>query len=192
MALDPRSVAGQQRTAIASIVAAGVLVALKLGTGLLTNSLGLISAGIESSGDVVAALVTLYAIRLGGRPADAEHPYGHRRAENLSALAEATILLAGGIVVVVEAVGRLAGNGVETTTRWEVFAVLLVAIAVDAHARRRVAAHRAPLRQRRPALQRLPLRRRHGGHVRGPDRPRRRAVGLRAGRRDRRAAGRRA
>jgi cation diffusion facilitator family transporter len=131
MALDPSSVAGQQRTAIASIAAAGLLVVLKLGTGLLTGSLGLISAGIESSGDVVAALVTLYAIRLGGRPADAEHPYGHRRAENLSALAEATILLAGGTVVVVEAIGRLAGGGSHLTAHWEVFAVLLVAIAVD-------------------------------------------------------------
>jgi cation diffusion facilitator family transporter len=132
MALDPRSVAGQQRTAVVSIIAAGLLVVLKLGTGLLTGSLGLISAGIESSGDVVAALVTLYAIRLGSRPADAQHPYGHRRAENLSALAEATILLAGGTVVVVEAIGRLGGSGSEAVARWEVFAVLLVAIAVDA------------------------------------------------------------
>src|SRR3977135_4477865 len=86
---------GQRRPAIASILAASLLVALKLGTGLLTGSLGLISAGIESSGDVVAAVVTFFAIRLGARPADREHPYGHRRAENLSALAEATILLAG-------------------------------------------------------------------------------------------------
>jgi cation diffusion facilitator family transporter len=131
MALDPSSVAGQQRTAIASIAAASVLVILKLGTGLITGSLGLISAGIESSGDVVAALVTLYAIRLGGRPADAEHPYGHRRAENLSALAEATILVAGGTVVVVEAIGRLSGGGPHLTAHWEIFAVLLVAMAVD-------------------------------------------------------------
>jgi divalent metal cation (Fe/Co/Zn/Cd) transporter len=47
MALDPSSVAGQQRTAIASIAAASVLVILKLGTGLVTGSLGLIVAGIE-------------------------------------------------------------------------------------------------------------------------------------------------
>ena len=49
----------------------------------------LVSAGIESSGDVVTAVLTLLAIHLGGRPADAHHPYGHRRAENLSALGEA-------------------------------------------------------------------------------------------------------
>lgn len=136
---DPQSTAAeagsdvqaQRRTAIASIVAATLLMALKLGTGLLTGSLGLVSAGIESSGDVVAATVTFFAMRLGARPADLEHPYGHRRAENLSALAEATILLAGGVVVVVEAIGRLSSGGGSLAARWYVFAVILVAITVD-------------------------------------------------------------
>src|SRR3954451_14857262 len=77
----------QSRTALASIAAATLLVLLKLVTGILTGSLGLISAGIESSGDVVAAAMTYFAIRLGGRPADETHHYGHRRAENLGALA---------------------------------------------------------------------------------------------------------
>src|SRR3954468_12676365 len=58
---------GQQRTALMSIGAAAALVALKLGTGLATGSLGLISAGIESSGDVVAAVLTFVAIRVGAR-----------------------------------------------------------------------------------------------------------------------------
>ena len=61
------------------------------------------SAGIESTGDVAAAVVTFFAVRLGSRPADDSHPFGHRRAENLSALAEASILLAGGVIVVIEA-----------------------------------------------------------------------------------------
>jgi len=53
---------GQRRTAVLSVFAAGALVVLKLGTGLLTGSLGLVSAGIESSGDVVAAALTLFAM----------------------------------------------------------------------------------------------------------------------------------
>jgi cation diffusion facilitator family transporter len=127
----PEDVTGQTRTALASVLTAGFLVLLKLGAGLVTGSLGLVSAGIESSGDVVAAAVTFFAIRLGARPADREHPYGHRRAENLSALAEATILIAGGIVVVIEAVLRLDRGGGSLTARWYVFAVILVAIVVD-------------------------------------------------------------
>jgi len=121
----------QQRTALVSIAAAALLVGLKLGVGLATASLGLISAGVESSGDVVAAILTFFAVRLGGRPADREHPYGHRRAENLAALGEAAILLAGATVVAIEAVRHLISGGAAPDTRWYQFAVLGVAILVD-------------------------------------------------------------
>jgi cation diffusion facilitator family transporter len=123
--------AGQRRTALGSVFAAAALVVLKLGTGLLTGSLALVSAGIESSGDVVAAVLTLLAIRLGGRPADANHPYGHRRAENLAALGEAAILAGGGILVTVEAVGKLTSGGEAFRAHWYVFAVIAIALAVD-------------------------------------------------------------
>jgi cation diffusion facilitator family transporter len=123
---------GQVTTALVSLAAATLLVALKLGTGIVTGSLGLISAGIESSGDVVAAVLTFFAIRLGGRPADADHPYGHRRAENLGALGEAAILLGGGVFIVVEAVGQLAEDRHGVEARWYIFAVIGVALLVDA------------------------------------------------------------
>jgi cation diffusion facilitator family transporter len=100
-------VAVQRRTTLVSIAAAGLLVILKLGVGLIAGSLALISAGIESSGDVVAAILTFFAVRLGRQPADPEHPYGHARAENLGALGEAGILLAGGLIVAVEAIKHL-------------------------------------------------------------------------------------
>jgi cation diffusion facilitator family transporter len=122
---------GERRTATVSILAAACLTALKLITGLLTGSLGLVSTGIESSGDVVAASVTLFAVRVSARPADADHPYGHRRAENLSALMEAAILLVGGGVVVVEGIQRLTGTGASLSARWYVFAVIVVAIGAD-------------------------------------------------------------
>src|SRR6476659_6661033 len=103
--------AGKQRTALVSVVAATALVALKLGTGIATGSLGLVSAGIESSGDVIAAVLTFVVTRLGGRPSDADHNYGHRRAENLGALGEAAILLGGGVFIVTEAISQLVNGG---------------------------------------------------------------------------------
>jgi cation diffusion facilitator family transporter len=124
--------ASQSATAAASIAAATVLVALKLGTGLITGSLGLVSAGIESSGDVIAAVLTFFAIRLSGRPADVEHPYGHRRAENLAALGEASILSAGGIFVVAEAVSSLVAGHSSLTPHWYVYVVIGVALLIDA------------------------------------------------------------
>ncbi len=123
---------GQTQTAIVSIGAAVLLVVLKLGTGIVSGSLALVSAGIESSGDVIAAVLTLLAIRLGGQPPDREHPYGHRRAENLAALGEAAILTGGGVFVVIEAIDRLGSGGDGGfDPRWYVFAVIGLALAVD-------------------------------------------------------------
>jgi cation diffusion facilitator family transporter len=121
----------QSRSMLVSLVAATLLVTLKLVTGLATGSLGMISAGVESSGDVLAAALTFFAVRIGRRPADRDHPYGHRRAENLGALGEAGILLAGGVFVSVEAIRRLLGNATTPQTNWYVFAVIAVALVVD-------------------------------------------------------------
>jgi cation diffusion facilitator family transporter len=121
-----------KRTAFFSIVAAFALVVLKLGAGIVTGSLGLISAGIESSGDVVAAVMTFLAIRIAGKPPDSNHHYGHGRAENLAALGEAGILLVGGFIVVWQSVQRLlAHGGHKLEANWLVFVVLGVVIVVD-------------------------------------------------------------
>ena len=121
----------QRRTTLVSIAAAALLVALKLGVGLATASLGLVSTGIESSGDVIAATLTFFAVRLGGRPADSEHPYGHRRAENLGALGEAAILLAGGLLVAFDAIRHLSRGAGPPHIHWYQFAVIAAALVVD-------------------------------------------------------------
>jgi cation diffusion facilitator family transporter len=120
------------RTASVSVFAAAVLVALKLVTGLVIGSLGLVSAGIESSGDLVAAILTLVAIRIGGRPADADHPYGHARAENLAALGEAAILYGGAGFIVLRAIEQLTSAAPpELHPSGIVFAVIGIAIVID-------------------------------------------------------------
>ncbi len=121
----------QRRTTLVSIAVAGALVAIKLGVGLATHSLGLVSAGIESSGDVIAAVLTFFAVRLAGRPADRGHPYGHRRAENLGALGESAILLAGALFVGVEAISHLSAAAAPPHIRWYQFAVIALALALD-------------------------------------------------------------
>jgi cation diffusion facilitator family transporter len=122
----------RRASTLVSIVAAGVLLILKLGVGLATGSLGLISSGIESSGDVIAAVLTFFAVKLGGRPADFEHPYGHRRAENLGALGEAAILAGGGVLLSVEAITRLTGAGQAPTVHWYELAAIGVALVLEA------------------------------------------------------------
>jgi cation diffusion facilitator family transporter len=123
----------QRRAALVSVVAAAVLVALKLSVGLATHSLGLISEAIHSGTDLVAALLTFFAIGVAGRPADPSHQYGHGKAEHLSALAEAAFLAAASVFIGVRAIERLASssmNGAHAT--WYAFVVVAVVIAVDA------------------------------------------------------------
>ena len=74
----------QRRTALASVVAAAVLIAIKLVTGLAAGSLGLVADAAHSGTDLVAALLTFFAVGLATKPADAGHLYGHGKAEHLA------------------------------------------------------------------------------------------------------------
>ena len=67
--------------------------AVKLATGLATGSLAFIAEAVHSGTDLVAALLTLFAVRVAVRPPDEEHHYGHGKAEHLAALAESAFLL---------------------------------------------------------------------------------------------------
>ena len=129
---ESHSARSAQRAALASIVAAASLIAIKLVVGLLSHSLGLIAEAIHSATDLVAALLTFFAVRVAGRPADREHPYGHGKAEHLSALGESAILILASIAIAYEAIYRLAGHGPAVEARWYVIAVVGAVIAIDA------------------------------------------------------------
>jgi cation diffusion facilitator family transporter len=122
----------QRRTALVSIGAAAMLAAIKLGAGLVSGSLGLVSEALHSGTDLVAALLTFFAIGVSGRPADEGHQYGHGKAEHLAALAEATVLALVSVAVAALAVTRLTGTTSEAVdTAWWLFAVLAVVLAID-------------------------------------------------------------
>jgi cation diffusion facilitator family transporter len=123
----------QRRAALVSVAAAAALVALKLSVGLATHSLGLVSEAIHSGTDLVAALLTFFAVGVAGKPADPGHQYGHGKAEHLAALAEATFLAAASVFIAVRAIERLAGVSRQPVhAAWYAFAVVAVVIAVDA------------------------------------------------------------
>jgi cation diffusion facilitator family transporter len=123
----------QRRIALVSVVAAAALIVLKLVAGLGSGSIGLVSEAAHSGTDLVAALLTLFAVGVAVRPADRAHPYGHGKAEHLAALAEAAILVAVSLVIAWQALRYLSGAdrpGVDAT--WYAFVVIGIVIAVDA------------------------------------------------------------
>jgi cation diffusion facilitator family transporter len=123
----------QRRTALVSVGAAACLVALKLVVGLHAHSLGLVSEAVHSGTDLVAALLTYFALRVAERPADPSHQYGHGKAEHLAALAEASFLSLASVLIGFRAIEQLAGSRPETVNpTWGVIATVLVVIVIDA------------------------------------------------------------
>ncbi|QHG18513.1 cation diffusion facilitator family transporter [Nostoc sp. ATCC 53789] len=93
--------------AFLSIGAAVVTIALKFGAYLLTGSIGLLSDAIESCVNLAAALIALWAVTYAAKPADAEHTFGHSKAEYFSSGAEGALIIVAAISIGVEAWGRL-------------------------------------------------------------------------------------
>ncbi|MBV9021850.1 MAG: cation transporter, partial [Ktedonobacteraceae bacterium] len=125
--------AQRQKTVVAftSVVAAIGLTSLKIVAALLTGSLGILAEAVHSALDLVAALMTLFAVRVAGRPADASHNYGHSKVENLSAFLEAGLLLLTAVWVIYEALRRLLYHEGHVDASIWAFIVMFVSIVVD-------------------------------------------------------------
>jgi cation diffusion facilitator family transporter len=118
--------------AFTSVLAALLLTGTKIGIGFWTGSLGVLAEALHSGLDLVAALVTLWAVRASGRPADSEHAYGHGKIENLSALFETLLLLGTCAWIIKEAVTRLWFRGeVHVDANIWSFLVVIASIVVD-------------------------------------------------------------
>ena len=117
--------------ALSSVIAAIALTAFKLVVGLATNSLGILAEAMHSSLDLVAALVTLFAVRASGKPADEQHLYGHGKVENLSALFETLLLLVTCVWIIYEFIQRLFFKPVEVDASIWSFIVMGTSIVID-------------------------------------------------------------
>jgi cation diffusion facilitator family transporter len=124
--------ATKHTAALLSVFAAGVVTLLKLLTGLLTGSLGMLSEAAHSGIDLIAAAITLFSVRAADRPADDDHNYGHGKIESLSAFVETGLMLASSLWIVYEAVHRILFHDHLSLplSIWP-FVVLLLSVAVD-------------------------------------------------------------
>ena len=125
------SVREKTAAAASSVVAALALTGMKLAVGLISGSLGILAEAAHSGLDFVAAVITLFAVRVSDRPADEDHPYGHGKVENFSALAETLLLFITCGWIIYEAVHRLFFRTVQVTPSLWAFLVVVVSILVD-------------------------------------------------------------
>lgn len=121
----------KNRVTIISLIAAVLLTSAKLAAGLLTGSLGLLAEAAHSTLDTVASVVTFFSVRVAGLPADENHPYGHARVENLSAVAQGVLLIGTAAWISYEAIRRIFFASVEVEPTVWAFAVMGTSILVD-------------------------------------------------------------
>jgi len=122
----------KEKAALGSIAASAGLAGAKAVIGLLTGSLAILSEAGHSLLDLSVTVLTYFAVRISGKPADAEHQYGHGKIESATALAETALLFLLTAIVVFEAVQRLIGarpQAVEATVA--AFAVIAASIVID-------------------------------------------------------------
>ncbi len=126
MATDEKS-----RVAFTSVLAAIFLTGVKLVVGLATNSLGILSEAGHSGLDLVAALMTLFAVKISAKPADETHHYGHGKVEGFSAFLEVILLLVTCGYIIYEAIERIAGKSAHVEVNIYSFTVMGISIIVD-------------------------------------------------------------
>jgi cation diffusion facilitator family transporter len=131
LAIDPKAEKEKRDAALSSVGAALFLTGLKLVVGIMTGSLGILAEAIHSGLDLVAALVTFFAVRISDRPPDEGHQYGHGKVENLSALIETVLLLITCVWIIYEAIQRLFFKTVEIEASGWAFLVMAISIVVD-------------------------------------------------------------
>jgi cation diffusion facilitator family transporter len=117
--------------ALTSVIAAVLLTVIKIVVGVFTGSLGILAEAAHSGLDLIAALMTLFAVRISDRPADSNHLYGHGKVENLSALFETLLLLGTCAWIIYESIHRLFFKSIEIDISVWAFIVMGISIIVD-------------------------------------------------------------
>jgi cation diffusion facilitator family transporter len=122
----------KEKAALGSIAASAGLTAAKAVVGLLSGSLAILSEAAHSLIDLAATVLTYIAVRVSGKPADAEHQYGHGKVESVAALAETALLFVLAAGVAFEAAQRLlGGRGYAVEATAAAFAIIAISIVVD-------------------------------------------------------------
>jgi cation diffusion facilitator family transporter len=98
-----------RKTSIArlSVFSNSVLILMKVVVGILSGSVSILSEAIHSFMDLLAAIIAFFSVRISDTPADARHPYGHGKFENISGVVEALLIFIASGWIIMEAVKKI-------------------------------------------------------------------------------------
>ena len=127
---EPANYAEKRTVALHSVLTALALTAMKLGAGLASNSLGILSEAANSGLDIAAAAIIYWTVLVSDKPADADHQYGHAKVENFTAFLQTGLVLVTCLWIVVSAVQRLFQPARVDINIWAV-GVMLISIGAS-------------------------------------------------------------
>lgn len=119
------------KTARLSIISNTLLIIMKLGVGIISGSVSIISEAIHSSMDLVAAIIAFLSVKVSDNPPDSRHPYGHGKIENISGVIEALLIFLAAIWIIVEAVKKMFGGEIKIEQIGLASIVMLISAVVN-------------------------------------------------------------
>jgi cation diffusion facilitator family transporter len=120
----------KESVALLSVISNTTLVIMKIVVGLLIGSVSVMSEAIHSGVDLVAAVIALFSVKTSSIPADAKHPFGHGKIENISGTVEAILIFVAAVWIIYEAVKKMVHPEPIDLAGWGV-AVMLVSAVVN-------------------------------------------------------------
>ena len=114
----------QKLVALVSIV----LFLFKIVAWYLTGSVAILTDALESIVNVVAGLIGLYSLHISAKPKDIDHPYGHGKAEFISAAIEGTLIAVAGVFIIYEAINNLLQEHTVKKLDWGIILIAITAL----------------------------------------------------------------
>ena len=90
-----------------SVISNTILTSGKFICGFMMGSTAVISEGVHSGIDLMAAVIAFFSVRQSGKPADKQHPFGHGRFENISGFVEGVLIFLAALLIIIEAIEKL-------------------------------------------------------------------------------------
>lgn len=118
----------QTRAASISVLSNTGLLILKTTVGVLTGSVGVLSAAADSLNDLAASVIAFFSVRASALPADTEHPYGHGKIENISSAVQALLIFAAAVYIIYEAINRILNPGHLKSPGWGMLVMVITAV----------------------------------------------------------------
>lgn len=121
----------KSKVAALSIASNCTLITMKVIAGVLSGSVSIISEAIHSGMDLIASVIAYISVKISGKPADKEHPYGHGKVESISGLFEGLLIFIAAFLIIKEAVYKIIDQSAQIEMVWIAMVVMFISAAVN-------------------------------------------------------------